>query len=170
MQIWPFQRSRAEDDAQTLLIAATAAARRPEFFGEGRVPDTLEGRFEVLALMGALALIRLQAEAAARPLSQAFTDRLFSSFDAGLREAGTGDTTVPKRMTTSAGAFYGRLEAYGAALAELPALEAALARNIWRLESHQFAAPLAAYVATTARAQATTPISAMFSAEGWPRL
>jgi cytochrome b pre-mRNA-processing protein 3 len=170
MPIWPFQRSRADDDAERLLTAVTEASRRPGFFGEGRIPDTLEGRFELMTVHGALAQIRLQKAPDTRPLAQAFADQLFSAFDAGLREAAVGDTVVPKRMHKLAGDFYGRLDAYDAALNDPAALEAALARNVWRLPSHPFAAALAAHVAKTARAQSDAPISAMFAAEGWPSL
>ena len=168
MPIWPFQRSRADEDAERLLAAVTEASRRPAFFGVERIPDTLEGRFEAVTVHGALALVRLLAEPEFRPLSQAFADQLFSAFDAGLREAAVGDTAVPKRMHKLAGDFYGRLNAYKSTLNDAAALEAALARNIWRLPSHPFAGALAAYVAKTARAQADAPISAMFAAEGWP--
>jgi cytochrome b pre-mRNA-processing protein 3 len=170
MPIWPFHRSRADEDAATLLAAVTAASRRPEFYGEGKVPDTIEGRFELMTLHGVLALIRMQAAPEARPLAQAFTDKLFRFFDAGIREAGTSDTAVGKRMNKLAGSFYGRLDAYGSALAEPVALEAALARNVWRLESQPFAAALARYAANAAERQAKAPISAMFQAEGWPSL
>lgn len=170
MPIWPFHRSRADVDAETLVSAVTAAARRPEFYGPDRAPDTMDGRFEMMAVHGVLAMLRLQAEPSLRPLAQSFADRLFSLLDAGLREAGTGDTAVPKKMHKLAGDFYGRLDAYGSALNDAAALEAALARNVWRLQSHAFAGPLAAYVAKAARAQADAPISAMFSAEGWPSL
>lgn len=170
MPIWPFHRSRADEDAEALVSAVTNASRRPEFFGEGRVPDTLEGRFELLTVHGVLAMLRLQSDPAVRPLAQAFADRLFSLVDAGLREAGTSDTAVPKRMHKLAGDFYGRLDAYGSSLSKPATLESALARNVWRLESHPFAGALATYVAETARAQAAAPISAMFAAEGWPAL
>ncbi len=170
MPIWPFHRSRAEVDAEALVSAVTAASRRLVFYGPERVPDTIEGRFELMTIHGVLAMLRLRADPALNPLAQLFADRLFSFFDAGLREAGTGDTTVPKRMHQLAGDFYGRLDAYGAALSDPPALEYAMARNVWRLESHAFAGALAAYVASTAAAQANAPISAMLSEEGWPAL
>lgn len=170
MPIWPFHRSRADDDAETLLGAVTVASRRAEFFGPERVPDTFEGRFELMTLNGALALIRMQAEPGLRPLAQVFTDKLFRLFDAGLREAGTSDTAVGKRMSKLAGAFYGRLDAYGSALSDSAALEGALARNVWRQERHAFAGPLAAYVAKAVRSQSEAPISAMFQADGWPSL
>ena len=170
MPIWPFHRSRAETDAEALLSAVTSASRRPEFYGPDRAPDTMEGRFELMVVNGVLAMLRLQADPALKPLAQAFADRLFSQFDAGLREAGTGDTAVPKRMHKLAGDFYGRLDAYGAALTDLAALESALARNVWRLPSHAFAGRLASYLAKAAATQARAPISAMFTAEGWPAL
>lgn len=151
-------------------MAVSQASRRPEFFGGGRIPDTMDGRFELVAVHGVLTMLRLQSDAGARPLGQAFADRLFSSIDAGLREAGTGDTAVPKRMHRLAGDFYGRLDAYGGALSDASALEAALSRNVWRLESHAFAAQLAHYVAEVARVQANAPISAMFTTDGWPAL
>lgn len=170
MPIWPFHRSHARDDAEILLAAVNQASRRPDFFGAGRIGDVLDGRFELMALHGILVLLRLQAEPAARPLAQAFTDKLFRLLDAGLREAGTSDTAVPRRMHELAGAFYGRLGAYSGALADPAALEAAIARNVFRADAHPFAAELGRYLATTARAQAAAPISAMFSAEGWPPL
>jgi cytochrome b pre-mRNA-processing protein 3 len=170
MPIWPFHRSRADVDAEALLLAVTAASRRPEFYGEGRIPDTMNGRFELLAVHGVLAMLRLQADPSLRPLGQAFADGLFSVVDAGLREAGTSDTAVPKRMHKLAGDFYGRLDAYGATLSDPAALQAALTRNVWRLESHPFAATLAAYVAKAVRVQSDAPISAMFTADGWPAL
>src|SRR5687768_56804 len=98
MAIWPFRPSRASQDAERLLEAVTAASRRPALFAPGRIPDTLEGRFEMLSLSAALAMLRLRADAGAAPLAQSFADRLFRSIDAGLREAGVGDTAVPKRM------------------------------------------------------------------------
>ncbi|MEQ1819098.1 MAG: ubiquinol-cytochrome C chaperone family protein [Terricaulis sp.] len=170
MPIWPFHRTRAETDAEALLSGVTSASRRTEFYGPDRAPDTMDGRFELMAVNGVLAMLRLQADPALKPLAQAFADQLFSQFDAGLREAGTGDTAVPKRMHKLAGDFYGRLDAYGSVLADPVALEAALARNVWRLESHAFAAQLASYVAKSAAEQAQAPISAMFTAEGWPAL
>ena len=168
MPIWPFQRSRADEDAERLLAAVTQASRRPAFFGEDRVPDTLEGRFEIVTVHAALALMRLQNSPEYSALAQVFTDRLFSGFDAGLREAAVGDTSVPKRMHKLAGDFYGRLDAYKTALSDPEALEAALSRNVWRTPSHPFAGALARCVEETANAQASAPISALFAVEGWP--
>jgi cytochrome b pre-mRNA-processing protein 3 len=168
MAIWPFAPSRASKDADRLLGAVTEASRRPALFGSGRIPDTMEGRFEAMTLNGALALIRLRSEAGAETLSQQFTDKLFRLFDAGLREAGVGDLTVPKRMRTLAGSFYGRLDAYAAPIAagDAPALEAALSRNALGADA-PYAPVLAAHVLATAKAQSQTPLSALFTPAGW---
>lgn len=167
MGIWPFNRSRADEDGERLLQAVTRASRIPAFFGEGRVPDTLEGRFELMTLNGALAMVRLRADPAAAPLAQAFADKFFRFLDAGLREAGVGDTSVPKRMRKMANAFYGRLDAYAGALDDGVNLKTALGRNIWGDEAHPFAPGLAAYAQSVANRQAEAPVGALFAPAAW---
>lgn len=164
MGIWPFARSHASRDAETLLEQVQAASRQPWLYGPGRVPDTLEGRFEAMTLFAALALIRLRAEPSAASLAQHFADKLFRSFDAGLRESGVGDLTVPKKMRALAGSFYGRLEAYAAAVAaaDAPALAEAIARNLGA--DVAFAGELASQALATAQAQASQPVTALLGA------
>lgn len=171
MPIWPFKPSRASQDAVRLLEAVTEASRRPPLFAAGRIPDTLEGRFEAMALHGSLALIRLRADERAGPLAQTFTDKLFRAFDAGLREQGVGDLSVAKRMRALAASFYGRLSAYGAAIeaGDTAPLAAALGRNVFADEAHAFAPILADHVLTVAHAQAEAAVDALFSARGWPQ-
>jgi cytochrome b pre-mRNA-processing protein 3 len=115
-----------------------------------------------------LALLRLGAEPEAAPLAQAFTDTLFRHFDAGLREDGVGDTSVPKRMRKLAGDFYGRLEAYSRAITDrdAAALAAALVRNAG--VSEDFAGRLAPHVLQIAAQQAEAPFVAMFENSAWP--
>lgn len=170
MAVWPFRRSpRAEDDATRLLAVVTQISRQPAFFGEGRVPDTLDGRLELMMLHGALAMIRMRADPANAPLSQAFADALFQQFDDGLREAGVGDTAVPKRMHKIAGKFYGRLDAYSAALAagDSVALPAALHRNVFEGRDSPFVEILAAHMAATAALHAASPLDGLFRLDGW---
>ena len=154
-----------------MLQAVTEASRRPALFAAGCIPDTLEGRFEAMALYGSLALIRLRADKGAAPLAQTFADKLFRVFDAGLREEGVGDLAVPKRMQKLAASFYGRLEAYGAAIeaSESAGLAAALGRNVFADEAHAFAPVLAEHVLSVARTQAEASVDALFSASGWPQ-
>ncbi|GAM99467.1 ubiquinol-cytochrome C chaperone [alpha proteobacterium U9-1i] len=147
--------------------AVVQIARQPSFFGAGRAPDTLAGRFELMTLHASLALIRLRAEPALAPLAQAFTDKLFRSFDAGLREDGVGDLTVPKRMRKIASDFYGRLNAYAAGL-EGPdaALATALARN--GAAGEGFSPTLAAYAIAARQSQAVRPAADLMRLDGWP--
>lgn len=170
MPIWPFKRSQADADAARLLASVTAISRRTGLFGAGRAPDTLDGRFELMTLNASLALFRLRAEPGLEPLSQAFTDQLFRQFDAGLREEGVGDTSVPKRMHRMAGAFYGRLEVYTTAIGarDQPALRAAIGRNLLGDEGHAFAASLAGVALATVEHQAHAPVEALFDADCWP--
>ena len=168
MPIWPFKRSRVDVDAERLLETVTASSRQPALFGEGRIPDTLEGRFELMALNASLALIRLRAAPGVETLAQAFTDKLFRLWDAGLREDGVGDLIVPKKMRKLAGSFYGRLSAYGEALNSPEALAGVVARNVFASEAHRFAPTLAAYAVHTAEVQAGAELDALFTSEGWP--
>lgn len=165
-KVWPFRRSRADEDAEKLLSAVTQVSRQPGFYGPGRVPDTLEGRFELMTLHAALALIRLRVDPGAGPLAQAFTDKLFRQFDAGLREDGVGDLTVPKKIRKLASDFYGRLDAYSAAAQDQAALSEAIARNVLG-EGAPFAPKLAQYASEVTKRQAETPVEGLFRLDGW---
>jgi cytochrome b pre-mRNA-processing protein 3 len=141
----PFRLSPAQTDAERLYLAIVATSRRPELYGPERIPDTLDGRFEVVTAIATLALRRLQGKAAEKSVGQALANRLFAGFDAGLREAGVGDLSVPKKMQKIAGAFYGRVQAYGPALDAVDAapLAEALTRNVWDGAQAPFANVLA---------------------------
>jgi cytochrome b pre-mRNA-processing protein 3 len=165
---WRRRRSRAETDAIRLVETVIRASRRPGFFGPGKAPDTLEGRLELLMLHGALALHRLKHDPALEPLAQHFIDRLFGHVDAGLREAGVGDTAVPKRMRKIAGEFYGRVSAYEAAVTG-GRLAAALGRNVLGDEAAAFAAALARYAEAAAAALESAPPEALFALSTWPQ-
>jgi cytochrome b pre-mRNA-processing protein 3 len=136
--------------AAGLYAAVTRRAREPEFFARFAVEDTLDGRFDLLTLHAGLVLERLKAAGAA-PLSQAFVDAVFIGFDEALRELGSGDIGMGKRMKKLADAFYGRLQAYGEAKDEA-ALEDALVRNLYRGARLPAAKAMARYM-LSARAQ-----------------
>jgi cytochrome b pre-mRNA-processing protein 3 len=148
------------DRLHTEIVAAT---RRPDFYIDYGVPDTFEGRFEMLALHAGLVLRRLnQAEAPGPAVAQDLVDTIFARLDADLREAGVGDITVPKRMKKLCEAFLGRSAAYDAALPQGPeALTAAVSRNIYAGTRDGTASRrMADYVATAAAALAATPLAA----------
>jgi len=150
-----FRRTPQDDSIASLYGAIVAQARQPAFYRVYSVPDTVNGRFEMIVLHAALVMRRLDAEAGpARRLGQAVFDRFCSDMDGNLREMGVGDLAVPRQMRSIGEAFYGRKRAYEAALAELAdaALGAALARNVYADDGA--AAPGAARLATYVRAAA----------------
>src|SRR5690348_10977646 len=77
-----------------------ARAREPAFFREFEVPDTIDGRFDMVALRGWLALGHLKGEAA-----QALTDAIFVGFDEAMREQGQGDMGLGRKMRQFADAW-----------------------------------------------------------------
>ena len=116
--------------AVRLATALVARARNPIFFTKFNVPDTIDGRFDLVALHAFLVLDRLEASGR-RDLSQALIDAVFAGFDEGLRDLGAGDIGMGRRMKKIANAFYGRLNAYRSATGQV-ALAAALLRNLYR--------------------------------------
>jgi cytochrome b pre-mRNA-processing protein 3 len=111
-----------------------AAARQPWFYQALGVPDTLDGRFDLVGLHAFLVIRRLSALPPPGPdLAQAVFDAMFSDMDINLREMGVSDLAVGKRVRAMWEAFHGRAAAYEAALADGDlALAEALARNVWR--------------------------------------
>jgi cytochrome b pre-mRNA-processing protein 3 len=127
------RRDRHERAAFTLYGAAVAAARDPYLYAMLGVPDTLDGRFDAIVLHVYLVVRRLDQEPDPAPaLAQAVFDAMFLDMDINLREMGVGDLSVGKRNRSMWEAFHGRSAAYAAAWQDTPALEAAIARNVWR--------------------------------------
>ena len=123
---------RAAGDFYRSLVAQS---RSPEFYTSGGVPDTLDGRFDLVALHVALVLARLKK--AQRPfdqLAQSLFDEMVANLDSGLREEGVGDMGVGTRMKKLVSAFYGRAQAYESALDQSgdDQLIDALERNLFR--------------------------------------
>lgn len=136
-----FRRDPHEAPAAALYHGVVTQARSPAFYRELGVPDSLDGRFDLLALHAFLVLHRLKREHAdTATLAQSLIDTIFADMDRSLREMGAGDMGVGPRVKRMAQGFYGRLAAYEAALAAPSesagaggedALEAALRRNLY---------------------------------------
>ena len=88
-----------------LFDALTAEARRPHWYVEGKVPDTLDGRFAVLATITALALVRLEPRGRGNAASVALTERFIESMESEHRELGLGDPTLGKTVRKLVGAL-----------------------------------------------------------------
>ena len=115
---------------QSLYWALVNRAREPIFFTQFNVADTLDGRFDLLVLHAFLLLERLR-EAGQGDLAQGLIDTIFLGFDEGLRDLGTGDMGMGRRIKAMADAFYGRMQAYGAS-ADVSTMSEALGRNLYR--------------------------------------
>jgi cytochrome b pre-mRNA-processing protein 3 len=129
------RRNRHERPGYELYCAAVAAARDPYFYATLDVPDTLDGRFDLVGLYVFLVIRRLNRLPPPGPqLAQAVFDAMFSDMDVNLREMGVGDMSIAKKVKKMWEAFNGRSDAYETALsAGDPArLTDALARNVWR--------------------------------------
>ena len=156
---------RREDRRPFALYGAIVAqARQAAFYTDFGVADSLDGRFDMVVLHVVLATRRLKGGASSE--QQALFDLFISDMDRSLREMGVGDLTVPKRMKVMASAFYGRLEAYGAALdaRDGTGLADAIARNVFP-EAAASAAPaaLAAYMLAAEDMLAATPLETVLA-------
>jgi cytochrome b pre-mRNA-processing protein 3 len=145
-----FLRSARSDTISTLYGMIVAQARLPCFYRDYGVADTVNGRFDLIILHLTLVLDRLAAEPELRQLGQGLFDHFCRDMDANLREMGVGDLSVPKEMRRIGDAFYGRSQAYLAALTPYEAQELAevVSRNVYEARLGPEAAPrrLAAYM------------------------
>lgn len=147
------------DAARALYDRIVEQARDPAFYGAERVPDTLDGRFEMIALHAFLVLRRLQIETGAGALGQRLFDTMFTDMEFALREIGVGDLVVGKRVKDMAKGFYGRVAAYETGLAD-GSLEEPLARNLFGTvpgADGRRTGPMATYLAAAAAALAEQP-------------
>ncbi len=130
-----FGRDPAREAALKLHAALATQARNPAFFATHGVPDTLDGRFDCLALHAFLVLDRLKAEEGqeAASLAQHLVDAFVEDMDRSVRELGVGDMGVARRVKQMAQALYGRSAVYSAALndSDPAALDEALRRNLF---------------------------------------
>lgn len=149
--LWPFSRSQEKPQSpprgtiEAIYGMIVAQTREPAFYLEFGVPDTVDGRFDLLVLHLWMVLRRLR-ESDHKVTAQALFDHFCADMDDNLREMGVSDTRVPKRMEAFGEAFYGRGVAYDAALdAGETELRAAFARNILNSDDPSAAERLARY-------------------------
>src|SRR3989304_1024649 len=130
-----WRRREADDNARKWYETIVVQARRTEFYATLGVPDTVSGRFDMVALHTFLALRRLRVDGLAprrpraagtddegaakrRALAQALLEVMFDDMDASLRELGVGDLGVGRRVRTMAEGVYGRAAAFQAGLGQ----------------------------------------------------
>jgi cytochrome b pre-mRNA-processing protein 3 len=161
---WLNRRAPVTRKAGELYGGVVTAARNPGFYGPGRVADTPEGRFELVALHLFLVAERAKALPGGEALAQALIEALITDMDDCMREMGVGDLTVPKKVKRAAAGFYERSGDYRAALARAkptPPQPDPLADVIARVmlaspDEHNFANDVADYMRASHQLLAAT--------------
>ncbi|MBL8805940.1 MAG: ubiquinol-cytochrome C chaperone [Rhodospirillales bacterium] len=163
-----FGRDPFDAGAQRLYVALVGQARHPALYSKLGVPDSLDGRFDSIALHVFLVLNRLKREddARAAAIAQLVVDAFVEDMDRSVRELGVGDMGVSRRVKQMAQALYGRAAVYEAAAAAEgdEGLCQALARNLYATAAgvdSQVLAAMAGYVRAAVAALASQPLAAL---------
>jgi cytochrome b pre-mRNA-processing protein 3 len=132
--------------AHHAYVALVEQSRLPMFYAEAEVPDTIDGRFDVIALH--MFLLSERARPHSPEFVRALWEAFFSDMDRSLREMGASDTGIGKRIKKMVQAFYGRIDAYERTVDDVEAFKETLRRNLYRgVEvSDSAVARVAAYV------------------------
>ena len=168
------RRRQRRDSALAAYNAIVARARDPALFAAWSVPDTLDGRFELLALHAFLVMNRLKREPSAKDFAQTLFDIMFADLDRGVREMGSTDEGVGRRVKAMARGFYGRVAAYDKGLADDTELAAALRRNLFGTvqPAPESVAAVARYLHAQAAALAAIPAETFLAGQvpfaAWP--
>ena len=134
----------AQEATLKLYEAIMAKARDPAFYARLAVPDTVNGRFDMVVIHAMLVLRRLRdGGGAAEATGKALLELLFKDMDQSLREMGVGDMGVGRHIKRMAKALFGRAEAYESGLdGDAAALGEVLQANLYRQanpDAHQIA-------------------------------
>lgn len=126
--------SPQRDTARALYIASVAQARNPFFYLNAGVPDTLDGRFDLIVLHLFMLQNRLVNPGkldVGAPFTRLLVEIFIDDMDRNLREMGVGDVGVGKRVRAMSEALYGRFAAYDDALAAKRDWSEVLTKNIY---------------------------------------
>lgn len=147
---WLSKRAGSRRIASALYSRIVAQSRLSDFYVNWRVPDTLEGRFEVLVLHVFLVLEGLRGRGTtADQVAQNLVDAYFTDMDTTMRELGVGDLAVPKKIRKLAAVFYERLADYKHAASNEPSLAKQIDSHIFEGENPESAQILASYARRT---------------------
>lgn len=118
--------------AESLYVAIVAQARTPIFYARLHVPDTVDGRFDMILLHAFMVMLCLRdGNDESRQLSQALYDVMFVDMDRAVREMGIGDLSVRKHIRRMMKAYNGRMAAYESALSDPAMMKDVLRRNVY---------------------------------------
>lgn len=152
-----------------LWNAVVQTARAPHWYVEGGVPDTLDGRFDMISLVLALVLHRIDEDSGQALAGVQLTELFVTDMDGQMRQIGFGDMVVGKQIGRMVGALGGRLGAYRAADGS-EEMRAALVRNLWRGQEPDAThlAHVADEAAKLRAALAAVPVEALIVADRLP--
>lgn len=148
----------AKTDAQRVYAKLMRQSRTPEFYGNGRMPDSYDGRIDVLTIHIAAVLSNLNRfEKNGETLGQALFDEMKDDFEIALREEALSDASVKKRIQPMISLFYDRVKRYAEALNQpepVAAVESEFTDILTQIDevggpdsnSATFAGPLTAYL------------------------
>jgi len=126
-----FRRAPPPRVAATLYDAVVARGRQPHWYLDGQVPDTLDGRFDMIAAILAMVMLRLEGEGAGAAPAASLAECFVDDMDGQLRQIGFGDMVVGKHIGRMMAMLGGRIGAYRDGLAD-GSFESALVRNLYR--------------------------------------
>jgi cytochrome b pre-mRNA-processing protein 3 len=167
---WFSNKTAAKSAAEALYGKIVAAARSPMFYRDWGVPDTVEGRFEMIAHHMALVLGRLSAEGdSGQNIARALTEACIADLDDNMREIGIGDIVVPRKVKRAAAALYDRHRDILGAIAndDRAALDKIVSRDVGNLpgvtsfNAHAFSG----YLLESMRALSDIPSSRLLNGE-----
>lgn len=126
------KRAALKHEATVLYEKAALQARQPVFYTSMGVPDTIDGRFEMVTVHVGL-FIQVLNQQGRKDLAQALFDVNFKTTDRALRQMGVGDLSVPKHMKRMMKGFKGRAQNFADALnnSDDKALNDAVRRNVF---------------------------------------
>ena len=110
-------------------------SRNKVFYTKLNIPDTLDGRYDLLALFSIILTFALSRSGSKGiELSQILFDKIFLDLDLSLRELGAGDAGVNIKIKDMIRSYMGRQKAYCACFEKdnYIKLEKSIIRNIFR--------------------------------------
>lgn len=110
-----------------------AKAREPHWYVDGQVPDSIDGRFDMVSAVLTLVLLRLEASPDYSQESSYLTEVFVDDMDAQLRQSGVGDVIIGKNVGKMMSALGGRLGGFRDALSQPAMLNDVINRNIYRM-------------------------------------
>ena len=110
-------------------------SRNKSFYTKLSVPDTIDGRFDLLVLFSVIVIFFLNKSGPnGKLLSQMLFDKIFLDLDLSLREVGAGDAGVNIKIKKMVQSYMGRQKVYCESLEnkDFLSLKKSIANNVYR--------------------------------------